>query len=243
MAKVKYSKKGKHPAKSEKTDGGVSPKGQKGTAKAPPPPASGNALTKKAVMDFLRKQGADKDLVDSVGRLQRRATPTSSSPNPKPDRKPTSAQALVKLIVAHVQHERQMSAWDKVPTFLSEKVHQLVASIRPPGGPNEAFMKAVRVHGDDFCHNVQLTTRLHIGDHFSAVRRSLASWKDLTVTEEAEATALRRLNKVYGKKVDADKLPELIKSAMTVIPARDGSWNDQVDMEEDAAAGTSSSHS
>lgn len=242
MANGNRSRKGKTSAKPSGAAGGSNPpKGLKGTAKAPSSPRHGDApVSKAAVLIYLAKQGADAALLSSVSRLQQ-AGPSTATTSGQQNRPSASCQQLVRLVTSHVQYVRQLRSWERVPPFLADQVNHLAASIRLPGGPNDAFLQAVRVHGDDFCRAVQRTTRQQLEDQCTAVRRSLVAWRDRDVIDEAKQIALKRLNNLYGKKSDADRLPTLVDAALEVIPQRDPlSWADQAELEETANANSMS---
>lgn len=242
MAKNNFnsrSRKGKAPAKPSGAVGGPKPQqqGPKRTARAPPSPRSGSTtLSKEAVIDFLKTRGADESVVAAVAGLQQAGPSSSSTPSTtRAEPKPTSE--LVRLITLHVQHARQVKSWETVPAFLTSQVDHLAASIRPPGGPNDAFTRSLRAHGTDFCRAVQRTTRAYVIDQCTAVRRSLAAWRDTEVIEEARKIALKRLTVLYGKKPDAATLPALVQTALEAIPQRDPlTWAERADQEEAAAA-------
>lgn len=233
------SRKGKAPVKPSGAVGGpkTQQQGPKRTARAPVSPRSGSTtLSKEAVIDFLKTRGADESVVAAVAGLQQ-AGPSSSSTSSttRADPKPTSE--LVRLIMLHVQHARQIRSWESVPAFLSSQVDHLAASIRPPGGPNDAFTRSLRAHGTDFCRAVQRTTKEYVTDQCTVVRRSLAAWRDTEVIDEARKIALKRLTVLYGKKPDAATLPALVESALEAIPPRDPlSWAARADRDEAASA-------
>lgn len=237
MARLpKKSSKGKLPAKSAKTAGSVSPlKRPTGTAKAPPKPTTAPA-SKIQILDMLRKMGATDDIVNSVAKLQQPGSSTTQSATPTRDLQSASRDRLTKLLMSYVQHARQRTAWGKVPPFLSTSVSNLVASIRPPGGPDEALTRALQAHGDVFSQAVTKTTWLHVVDKQDDVKRSLEAWRDMAVVDEAKKIALGRLLKLYGTKPKAVEIPEHLEEAAAAIPRR--SWLEMMEDEEEVEGAT-----